>query len=84
MPARPKFVLSAFERLSPTHKLVWYFVRDNPREWSQNSLAAALGISSRAAYSALRELTQRGLLEVVEPGAGSRAASYKAKSGKTP
>ena len=81
----PEFRTEAFEGLTPPAKLVWFYVRDHPGEWSQHTLAAALGManSPRTVYLALKVLVERGLLEVTKPAAGSRPGSYRAREGRS-
>jgi len=89
MPIKPKpdpqpaFDPAAFQALTPTDKLVWFYVRDHPGEWSRVTLAAALGMPNSVVTvnRALKALVGRGLLEVTKPAAGSRPGSYRAKEG---
>nr|WP_237265409.1 helix-turn-helix domain-containing protein [Thermus sp. 4C] len=50
-------------------------------EYSVRELAQELEMSPDAAARALRLLTERGLLEVVRPPAGSRAGVYRVARG---
>jgi predicted transcriptional regulator len=74
-----RFVPERFEGLPCTAKLVWYHVlAEGVGEYPVRRLAEELGITTASAQKALAALVERGLLEVVEPAAGSRGGKYRA------
>ncbi|WP_245606166.1 helix-turn-helix domain-containing protein [Thermus amyloliquefaciens] len=78
MPRRPLYDPEKFRGLPCSARLVWFHIWAlGEGEYSARELAQDLEMSPDAAARALRLLTERGLLEVVRPPAGSRAGVYR-------
>ncbi len=82
VPRRPLYQPERFKGLPCSARLVWLHIWAlGEDEYSVRELAQALEMSPDAAARALRLLTERGLLEVVRPPAGSRAGAYRVARG---
>ncbi len=78
VPRRPLYDPEKFRGLPCSARLVWFHIWAlGEGEYSARELAQDLEMSPDAAARALRLLTERGLLEVVRPPAGSRAGVYR-------
>ncbi|BDG20285.1 hypothetical protein TthSNM11_24880 (plasmid) [Thermus thermophilus] len=78
VPRRPLYQPERFKGLPCSARLVWFHIWAlGEGEYSARELAQELEMSPDAAARALRLLTERGLLEVVRPPAGSRAGVYR-------
>lgn len=65
---------SQIMNLTTMHKLVYLWVKENPGKHSSRSLSASLGGDVQ---SALRDLKQAGVLEILSAPAGRRAGVYR-------
>lgn len=79
----PKYRAERFAGLPCTAKLVWFYIlTEGPGAYSIEGVARGLGITTASTQKAFKALTERGLLEAVEPPRGSRAGVYRATSGR--
>jgi DNA-binding MarR family transcriptional regulator len=63
-------------------KLLWFYIRDRGEgRYSIRELSESLDLTTAAVQRNLKALVERGLLEVLEPPAGSRPGTYRAAPG---
>jgi len=78
----PAFKPERFRDLPCVAKLLWFYIRDQGEgRYSIRELAESLDLTTAAVQRNLKALVERGLLEVLEPPAGSRPGTYRAAPG---
>ena len=78
----PAFKPERLRDLPCVAKLLWFYIRDQGEgRYSIRELAESLDLTTAAVQRNLKALVERGLLEVLEPPAGSRPGAYRAAPG---